>query len=70
MVARRLVGDGGWCRCTDLNRGPIVYETIALPLSYTGDPCELFCRLAVSNANHHIDAGLLGALRQSGIDLH
>ena len=27
---------GGWSRHSDLNRGPAVYETAALPLSYVG----------------------------------
>src|SRR5262249_34738121 len=26
-----------WSRCPDLNRGPTVYETVALPLSYIGE---------------------------------
>ena len=26
-----------WSRCSGLNRGPTVYETVALPLSYTGE---------------------------------
>jgi hypothetical protein len=26
----------GWSRHSDLNRGPAVYETAALPLSYVG----------------------------------
>src|SRR4051794_32285406 len=31
----------GWSRHSDLNRGPAVYETAALPLSYVGpDPCS------------------------------
>src|SRR3954467_10903144 len=28
----------GWSRHSDLNRGPAVYETAALPLSYVGAP--------------------------------
>ena len=27
-----------WSRCSDLNRGPTDYESVALPLSYTGFP--------------------------------
>ena len=29
--------NGGWSRHSDLNRGPAVYETAALPLSYVGE---------------------------------
>src|SRR4029079_542890 len=28
--------NGGWSRHPDLNRGPTVYKTVALPLSYAG----------------------------------
>jgi hypothetical protein len=31
-----LNGKEGWSRHSDLNRGPAVYETAALPLSYVG----------------------------------
>jgi hypothetical protein len=31
-----------WCRRADLNRQPIAYEAIALPLSYCGVPEPLF----------------------------
>ena len=31
-----LTQTGGWSRHSDLNRGPAVYETAALPLSYVG----------------------------------
>src|SRR3954447_5337623 len=32
-------GPGGWSRHPDLNRGPTVYKTVALPLSYAGGSC-------------------------------
>src|SRR5436305_11951972 len=32
-------GSGGWSRHPDLNRGPTVYKTVALPLSYAGGSC-------------------------------
>src|ERR1700749_4914263 len=31
-------GIGGWSRHPDLNRGPTVYKTVALPMSYAGGP--------------------------------
>src|SRR5512140_2305965 len=31
-----MIGGRGWSRHSDLNRGPAVYETAALPLSYVG----------------------------------
>jgi hypothetical protein len=34
---RHLAGPG-WSRHPDLNRGPTVYKTVALPLSYAGAP--------------------------------
>jgi hypothetical protein len=33
-------GTGEWSRHSDLNRGPAVYETAALPLSYVGPRAE------------------------------
>src|SRR4051795_10195663 len=33
---------GGWSRHSDLNRGPAVYETAALPLSYVGLGARLY----------------------------
>src|SRR5690606_38460871 len=31
-----------WCRRADLNRGPTDYESVALPLSYAGEPVDAF----------------------------
>jgi hypothetical protein len=36
IAAGRASRPDGWSRHSDLNRGPAVYETAALPLSYVG----------------------------------
>jgi hypothetical protein len=36
-----------WSRCSGLNRGPTVYETVALPLSYTGESLVTVATYAV-----------------------
>jgi hypothetical protein len=35
-----VLAGSGWSRHPDLNRGPTVYKTVALPLSYAGGPGE------------------------------
>src|ERR1700681_2813341 len=35
-----VLAGSGWSRHPDLNRGPTVYKTVALPLSYAGGPRE------------------------------
>src|SRR5207244_2129974 len=43
LVAPRRLMLESWCRRADLNRQPIAYEAIALPLSYCG-PARLVAK--------------------------
>jgi hypothetical protein len=40
LVTVPTLTEGEWSRHSDLNRGPAVYETAALPLSYVGPEGE------------------------------
>src|SRR4051812_14224207 len=55
--------EGEWSRHSDLNRGPAVYETAALPLSYVGAPESV-------PSDTRIGPTLNGAIFPSGDALH